>query len=537
MNNATETQQSVIAILKADNKLKAVELFKQNGSYKILWAKSSIENDLDWQAFADRCGLTTKITQHAKNTKDTKVAVGYDSAGTAFYRVNVPAVGEKEISAIVHMQAESRFPLAADQMELAWRTGKTDNNHTTINIASARKKLVQNFIDKVRGLRPAHAFLDSEAVVKIWKEFFSGYEHNAVIVNAGSHNTQICLATDGLLCNSVTLDMGTVDFGGEGESQEETETIERFVRDTKSVMDLFEVEKQADVPVIVLSDGDRIYETMAASLKSAGLNARSAVPSIKRLKSDSELDIKQMYEYRASIGLALMALDGRTDEFNLFSYLFKPFGEKIKKRWFFCPRVTGTIAAVMVLLFIMVSYAVFAAGSKVINDKINTLGTEAEIDSLVERQELLREIASQRADLLSLLTEINRSGQSSPTDKKPGTPPVSSGQSGIQLESFHFKKGQRVTITGQSQTKEQLENFEKSLLGNKDIKDVSITAQPNTKSPVGSNQGGSRGSANNMKPAAPQAIGPVSTGSSGGRGFTFNITFNYKNFTVSKKKK
>ncbi len=158
-NNSKETQQSVIAILKTDNKLKAVELIKQNGTFKILWTKSSKENDLDWQAFAARCGLTTKINTQ-EQVLSNNVVVGYDSTGTAFYQVKVPVVEEKEVSSIVYLQAESRFPISAEQMELAWRTSKLASNQMAITIAAARKHSVQGFIDKVRFLNPARAILD-----------------------------------------------------------------------------------------------------------------------------------------------------------------------------------------------------------------------------------------------------------------------------------------------------------------------------------------------------------------------------------------
>ena len=537
-SNSAEIQQSVIAILKTDNKLKAVELLNKKGTFKILWAKSSIENSLDWRDFAAGCGLAAKAAPQEQISSDKNVVVGYDSTGMAFYRVIVPAAQEKKISAIVNLQAESRFPLPADQMELVWRTSKLSNNQIAITIAAAKKQSVQEFISKIRILCPVRAFLDSEAIVKVWKELFSGREQNAVIVNAGTHNTQICLAKNGLLCNAVTLDMGTIDFR-EGDSQEEAETLKRLVQDIISSVDLFEVDKQVDIPVIVLSDGSNIYETLADSLKSAGLNTRSATPIPKKIKSDEQLNLRDIFEYRAPIGLALMALDGQTDELNLLAYLFKPFGGEVKKRWLYNPKITSAIAAAMILLFVMVSYAEIAAGSRVINNKLNNLGSEAEIKLLVEKQNLIKEIASQRADIISLLTEITQSGQSNPnsqgsqrpsTAPQPIPQPAPPGQSGIQLESFHFKKGQQVTVTGQAQNKQQLENFEKNLLSNKDIKNILLTPKSNSSR----NQGSNKDSVNNTNGNSPPVMGPNGPGGGQNKGFAFTITFHYKNFTVRK---
>ena len=88
-----------------------------------------------------------------------------------------------------------------------------------------------------------------------------------------------------------------------------------------------------------------------------------------------------------------------------------------------------------------------------------------------------------------------------------------------------------MNITGQAQNKEQLENFEKSLQSNKDIKDVYVTAKPNTGPTAGRNRGSNRGAVNGNRPPP---MGPGSPGGQGNKGFTFTITFHYKNFTGNK---
>lgn len=553
MNNPAEAQKSVISILKTDNKLKAVELQKNNGNFTIFWLKSSIENDLDWQAFAADCELNTKTTLLEHVHSDKNIVVGYDSTGTAFYRVNVPMVDEKEVSSIVTLQAESRFPLSAEQMELAWRTSKLPNKQIDITIAAARKQSVHKFIDKVRFLNPAKAILDYEAIVKVWKEIFSGHNKNAVIVNAGIYNTQICLAEKGLLCTAVTLDIGTVDLG-EDYSQEQNETIERLVRDIRSVVDLFGLEKQFEIPVVVLSDGSEVYENLSASLRSVGLNAGSVTPSMRKLSSDNKFDISEIFEYRAAIGLALMALDNQNNELNLFSYLSEHLDKEEKKHWYYSPQITCSIAAVMLLLFVMVSYAQIAGGSRAIDNKLSNLGSEKEIENLVEKQKLYKEVTKQRADLLSLLTQVTQSGQGIPNTQNnprssntkqptsarspgelasngPATQPKAPPQPGIQLESFHFKKRSQVTITGKAQKQDQLENFEECLMSYKnDITNVRLTPKSNTGTT------GSRPSAKSTNGKNTQPKPPANPGNPEEKGFAFTITFNYKDFSTSQRR-
>jgi len=77
---------------------------------------------------------------------------------------------------------------------------------------------------------------------------------------------------------------------------------------------------------------------------------------------------------------------------------------------------------------------------------------------LIQRQRLMKTVAQQRPDLLKLLSEINASGGD-----------------GIKLDSFDFKKGQPVSIAGQAQNIEQVYEFQKKLLGQRDITEVKIT--------------------------------------------------------------
>ena len=98
----------------------------------------------------------------------------------------------------------------------------------------------------------------------------------------------------------------------------------------------------------------------------------------------------------------------------------------------------------------------------------------------MQRQKLMKAVAQQRPDLLNLLGQINASGDS-----------------GIKLESFHFKKGQPVTITGQAPGNEQLYKFHKSLEDRSSIKNVKTNPSQDSKT----------------------------------KKLTFTMTFHYKNFT------
>ena len=521
-----QEQPSVIAIAKIDNEFRAVELRERNGTFEVIWTKSSGDGDTNWHAFAAECGISFGSTEHAQYDIecDKIVVVGFDTAGTAFSRISMPAVEEKEIEPIVKLQAESRLPLPIEQMELAWCVGPTKDGQLTITMAAARKANVKAFVDKVRSIQPAQILLDCEGIVKSWGTLFSKNEKNAVIINAGIQNTQVCLVQDGKLSNSVALDMGIGDFA-EGKAEQATETTERFVQDMRSVVDLFGYEKSAELPVFVLSDGSKTYVSLVSALKSEGLNARVVSPEAAKLTAQNTLSAEEIFKYRVPLGLAMMALDTQTDKLNLFGNLYTPGGEEKNRHWLYTPKIVYSITAVMLVLFVLVTYAVDVAKPGAFENRIKTSGSEADINLLIERQKLKKTIAQQRPDILHLLTEITECGQSSQGAGRGGR-----GQSsGIQLESFHFKKGQPVLIAGQASNNEQLYNFEKSLEKKTDIQGIKYTATQNsstTNSTRSSRGTGSIGTGSR---------GTVSRGTSsrgtGSRGTKFTITFHYKNFT------
>jgi hypothetical protein len=470
---------SVIAIAQEDGKLKAIELREQNGTINILWTRSSEDGTGDWRAFAAKCGLSVDPTGQRPPDSSRAVIVGFHSAGVAFYRINVPAAGEEETASIIRLQAETRLPLPIEQMEMAWRADKMRNGQVGFIVAAARKRPLADFAGNVRNFQPTKILLDCEGVTKAWKTFFGGDEKPSIVVSMSAQNTQVCLVEDGRLCNAMILDMGADDFVLEDEA-EQIQTSERFIQDIISVMELFGYSNQTDLPIFLLSDGNSIHMNIISSLNSAGLDAQIALPDIKEVRASSEIGIEEIYEYRVSIGLGLMAFETSKNELNIFKHIYSPTIGKEKKHWIFSPKIACGITAAMVVLFIVVYCVVSIASPAAIEKRVKASASDADLNSLMQRQKLIKSVAQQRPDLLELLGQINASGEN-----------------GIKLESFHFKKGQPVTITGEASGNEQLYKFEKNLQDRKNINSVKMNPSRDAKT----------------------------------KKIKFTITFHYKNFT------
>ena len=536
-NINVEAHQSAVALVKEDGKLKGIELRKHRGSVEVLWARSAESSDADWLTFASRCGLSVKPATPADTETGRVVIVGFSSAGTVFHRTSMPPVEEQEIASIVQLQAETRLPLPADQTELAWRADAARNGQVGVTMVVARKELLQRFAADVRCIDPTKILLDCEGIVEAWRTVFCEQEDKAIIVSMGTRSTQVCLAENGRLSNAVILDLGLEDFEGHaGEGQAETdgkvaldlsiasfsaqphegqtETSERFARDMRSVVDLFGYADREKLPIFVLSDNNAIYVNIVSSLRSANLNARVALPDTQRLSGHGESGAEWIYEYRAPIGLALMALEDNANELNIFEHVYAPADKQEKKHWLYSPKVAGAIASVMVLLLLIVSYTIDVKSPKAINTRLEASAAEAnmDLDALVEQEKLIKMVARERPDMLALVELVNASGEK-----------------GVMLNSLSFKKGQKVTIMGQVQSNDQLYKFQESLRKNKDLAEVKIQ---NVGKVSGGSSSRSSGSTAAKAPSGPPSrpSGPSARGKGKG-GVTFTITFHYKQFT------
>jgi len=456
----TKAGQSVISITKDGNRLKAVELRRHDVSLEVLWTKSS-EADGDWSAFAVECGLATEAAKPTRTGRKNMVVAGFGSTGVAFYHIEAPAVGQEETEAIVKMQAENLLPLPAEQIEVAWRSRPSQDGKAGVTIAAARRDYLQRFVETVRGFDPRTILLNCEAIVKAWQVFFGGNEQKAAVVSLGAQNTQVCLAEDGQLTGAVVLDMGTEDLWGtagrlpgwedDGLLAEHTGAGDRFSQDMRSVLESFGCTDIAQVPVIVLSDGNSDIETAVSCLAAGGMNARAALPEAARVRGPAELKAEEIYEYRVPLGLAAMAVDGPSDGLRLFEKLYDATRLQKKKPALYSHTVAGLIAGAMLVVLVVTAYAVDIATEK----RLSALASQAGFKEIEQRHTLLRAVAQQRPDLLELLGEIS-SGESK----------------GIILDSIHFKKGQLATVSGQAQSTEQLYEFQKYLLGRNGIKEV-----------------------------------------------------------------
>jgi len=423
---------------------------------------------LDWQGFsADKDRLWGK--------EGGGVVVGFDSANVVFYDVQMPEVKPETFSSMVHMQAETRLPLPVDQMEVAFKRGELKDDQVSVTIAAARKGDVQRFVSEVGRIGPDRIILDAQAIVQVWSECFGRGEKSVLVLSVSGHKTRACFAVNGELVNSVTVDVGSDEFLSEGGA-----VAEMFVQDITSVIELFGFENAFEVPVRILSDGSEVLSRMADCLSASGLDAETVLPFMDKVFLPQGFSVQDFYEYRIAIGLGLLWLGGGADELNIFKDVYRVKGGEDKHR-FLWPMVSGTIAAVSLVLFFSCLYLTDILSLRSIDSKLNDASSGVSCSMLMERQKLMKQAAMQRPDFVKLFTDF-----------------YSDENKGVKLDGFNFKNAQLMSLIGTVKNEGQLYKFQKSL---QQINGVSSVKIQNAEK---ENKNGK---------------------------INFNITFHYKNFT------
>ena len=465
MSEGAKTLHTAIAAARDDTDFKAVKLRKAGGRMEVLWTQRMPEDDGSWGTFTTQCGFSGEIgAQKKARDKHTASVVGLDSTAVAFYRLTTPAVAKEETEAIVRMQAESVLPLQPEQIAVAWRTMPSTNGEVDITLAAARKDHLFAFARSIRNFGSPDVYLSCEGAVKAWQRLFTEVESEAVLISVGRRDTQVCLIRSGLVAHAAVFPTGLQDLTAtdeQGVVSEPTELVERFTQDARSAIESFHGDESLGLPIFVLSDGSEEIDRVIASLHAAGVAAKPSLPKSQALKLPADCQGRDVYEYRVPLGLAIMALESPSQALDLFVDMNEQEQARKVRSAQRSVKLAAVLAVVMLVALVAAAYVVDVASEK----RLSSLVNQPQFKKIREQEELLKTVARHRPDPLALLQEIN-SGEAG----------------GIVLDSFHFKKGQRVTLMGRADNEERMWAFQKHLRGRKGMEDVEIsTAIPDSK--------------------------------------------------------
>ncbi len=452
--------QPIAVITQQGSTLRAIALAADDGRYEILWAKQARLSETDWARFAAECGVSAPAP---REPDDRKLIAGFDSSSVVFTRLEVPPVKDEDLAAMVTLQAESRLPLPADKMQLAWRVCCQNAGNAVVTVGAARTETLAKFVDAVRPVRPSAILLNAEGAVRAWLQCFGGSPAPTVVISIEAWNTCVCLAEDGRLSNAVSLDIGAEDFIQAEDAGRKAELTERFMQDTARVLDLFASPGTRGAQVHVLSDESPAITQIVSALVAANINAVAAPIRTAGAELKTSLTADQLYTYRTAIGLALLALDEQRQTLNLFDRLYTSARKEDKPLGLLSLKKAAAVAAAALILLIVVSYAMDIVTLRAIEKSFNAQSGEITFSQIEKRRQLVTEVARQRqqTDVLKLFTRVN-----------------SVDAAGVLLNSIEYKRDKPVKIVGETPQADQLYKFQEELIKVQGVSNVTIQSAP-----------------------------------------------------------
>lgn len=418
------------AIVREQGQFKAA-LLEESGRHLVLrdcgaWS----DQDADWETAAGRLG------QAGGDRFSDGPVVGFDSRQVAFYQLQVPAVRESELSAMVELQTEGVLPLPPEQMVTAWQAHPSQNGKMIVTLAAARQQQVKGFSRDVRPIRPQQVLLDSEAVVKLWQALCPEAPDDAIVLRLCEDTIQCCLVLQKRFHQAAYLDQGTSDlFDRQGLKAGAVETL---VLDLRAVLEQFGVEAGA-VAVYVLDDGTQRSELLAGHLQSMQFQS-SFVP----LESAETLDLSA--RGRALIGnclpaiaLALAATGAEKDSLQLFRKV--DVTPQVRKQTTWRPTWAGLSVVVVLLAMTAMLVAVRADERRLVYYQ-QYLTSNEQILELIQDRRVRQVVQRQRFNPLEILEKVNLN------DMKE-----------IHLTGMQYKRGQSVRLSGYAKDKNMIYDY------------------------------------------------------------------------------
>ncbi len=410
--------------------------------------------------------------------------IGLDSKGIAFYHINTPDVDSQKLETIVRMQAESLLPLPQKDISYAWRPGQTSNGNIPVTIAVAKTSQLQNNINGINGLSPSKILLNPEAIVQGWLSFYDGNRDANQLIYITDNASVTCLINENKLIQAIYSDIGRKKLkNSQSEFNQFVEQLAHDLRDMNLTLSTNNTNKSLNT--IILSNGDDFYKQIQSHLNERNIDAACTTPNMACFTGEKDVSPQIIHEFLPAVGLAYLSKAKQSQTFDLYQQLYHSPDKKSSKPNTPPVIITACLAAVLILTYFLISYFSDVRQLNYLENQLNS-NESMNINQLIKENQVRKSIASQRIDLLDLLSKINQSNEQE-----------------VILDNMLYKKGQKIKLSGHIPQNSQAHfDFVDKLQATKGFSDVRLD------NPV-------------LDEKKKQ--------------LTFSITFDYQNFTKKKR--
>lgn len=402
--------------------------------------------------FEDAGQIAERISGISKESFEdgcVEAAAGVIDSEIIYYGFDLPDVGRDELEKLVGGQVEGLSPLPMEQVGWSWRLGSSSENQRHIEAAVVRKKSLESAVgptETIKGVpgqaeATVMALPVAAGLVRGLRACFADFAERSAVLRLRDGECVLACAEGASLCRAWVLEISGAD-GWAG----------HLARDAMACLESSQGQVRPEVYAVCRDKG--VAAAVCEGFAEMGVEANAIEPDEAKLTVLGVAEAKDVYDNVEVIGLAFGAME-KAVEFD-FCRLPK---KSHKQAALSGRRLVGAAAAALaaalccVLALGWFSRKELAAVREVLSREYQGVSGSA----VLERAGLRESIARQRPEMLEVLGAI---GSSVPE--------------GMLIDSFVFKKGQPVRITGRARDFEAVYGFQKKLDGRSGISQVRL---------------------------------------------------------------
>ena len=319
--------KSVIGCEITTNEIRAVEIAKDNGAYKILaMGYMPLEEGVVGEAFIrDADKFTDAITELIAqgNFQTTDVAIGVNNENVLMRYATFPKVDNDKLRNMILLQAQEFIPIPIQEMEVdfvvAGETEDEDGNpQVNVMLIAARKQMLEGYINLFTASKLQVQEIDSSllAYCRGLNEISGGVRYGVVNLTDDVLNFIVVEGNEISMVRSITIterNQGAVTnvFKGSRDcsyTEEDVETVATYLSsETSSTISYYSMQNSKPIEKLYFIMNSSAAEKIAPTVAS-NIYVSMEVPQFyPNLQAES---VTPLGEYAGCIGIAISSLEG-----------------------------------------------------------------------------------------------------------------------------------------------------------------------------------------------------------------------------------
>ena len=319
--------KSIIGCEITTNEIRAVEIAKENGAYKILaMGYMSLEDGVVGEAFIrDNDKFNDAITQLIAqgNFQTTDVAIGVNNENVLMRYATFPKVDNDKLRKMIQLRAQEFIPIPIQEMEVDFvvageTTDEDGSAQVNVLLIAARKQMLEGYINNFTASKLQVQEIDSSllAYCRGLNEISDGVRYGIVNLTEDVLNFIVVEGNEISMVRSITITernqkaVTSVFAGSRDKSytDEDVETVSNWLMsETSSTISYYSMQNSKPIEKLYFimnsSAAERVVPAVAANIY-----VPMEVPQFyPNLQAGS---VTPLGEYASCIGIAISSLEG-----------------------------------------------------------------------------------------------------------------------------------------------------------------------------------------------------------------------------------